>query len=140
MASQVNRPIACVGALVESPEGQILIAKTTKWRGLWGVPGGKIEYGETTIQAVVREFKEEVDLDIFDVEFCQLQDSIESPEFHKPIHFLLIDFFAKTRKTEVSPNEEILEWAWVQPHDALSYPLNTVTKTLVEKFISRSSQ
>ena len=33
-------PLATVGALVTNPEGKVLIVRTRKWRGSWGVPGG----------------------------------------------------------------------------------------------------
>lgn len=47
-------PLVTVGALVTNPEGQVLIVRTTKWRGFWGVPGGKVERGETLEQALRR--------------------------------------------------------------------------------------
>ena len=35
-------PLATVGALVSNPEALVLIVRTGKWRGTWGVPGGKV--------------------------------------------------------------------------------------------------
>jgi 8-oxo-dGTP pyrophosphatase MutT (NUDIX family) len=34
----------------------------------WGLPGGKLDPGETALQAIVRETKEETGLDIFNIE------------------------------------------------------------------------
>jgi len=48
-------------------EGRVLIQKRRLddvWPGLWEFPGGGIEEGETPEQAVVREYQEEVELDI----------------------------------------------------------------------------
>ncbi len=124
------KPLVCVGALVRGPAGY-LIVQTTKWRGTWGVPGGKVEYGETLLAAVQREFVEETGLKITHVKVAQTQEAVRSPEFHKDAHMLLFDYFARTDSTEVAPNEEIEEWAWVTLTEAASYPLNTYTQTLV---------
>lgn len=130
--AKAKRPQPVVGALVRGPEGTHLIARTTKWQGMWGVPGGKVEYGETLGAAVQREFVEEVGLRLSGVRFAQLQEAVLSPEFHKPAHFVMVDFFAETTDTDVIPNAEIAEWAWVTLEQALTYPLNTYTRTLIE--------
>jgi ADP-ribose pyrophosphatase YjhB (NUDIX family) len=114
-----------------------LIVKTSKWTGLWGVPGGKVDWGETVQEALKREFREEVGLELRDLEFVQLQDCIASPQFFKPAHFILLDFFAQTSSEAITPNQEIVEWAWVEAEKALEYPLNHFTQTLVQKYLAR---
>ncbi|AWB68731.1 8-oxo-dGTP diphosphatase MutT [Saccharobesus litoralis] len=55
-----------VGVVVNEQK-QILLAKRAKEQhqgGLWEFPGGKVELGESTFKALVREFKEEVDLEL----------------------------------------------------------------------------
>ncbi|WP_075830552.1 NUDIX domain-containing protein [Deinococcus marmoris] len=127
----MDRPLVCVGALVSDGDGRVLLARTTKWRGLWGVPGGKVDWGESLLDAVAREFREETGLILRDIQYAQTQEAVLSPEFHKPSHMLLFDYFARTDHTEITPNEEIEEWAWVTLAEAASYPLNTYTQTLV---------
>jgi nucleoside triphosphatase len=126
-----ERPLVCVGALVRGPDGRFLIVRTTKWKGAWGVPGGKVEWGETLAQATVREFQEEVGLDLYGLQYAQTQEAVLSPEFHKPAHMLLTDFLARSDRSDITPNEEIAEWAWVTLEGALTYPLNSYTRTLI---------
>jgi len=57
-----------------------------------------------------------------------------SPEFYKPTHMLLLNYFARA-EGEVRPGEEILEWAWVEPEAGLAYPLNTFTRVLLERYL-----
>lgn len=129
----MNRPVVCVGALVWGPDGRVLIVRTTKWRGLWGVPGGKVEYGETLVDAVEREFREEVGLELSDVLYAQTQEAVFSDEFWRPAHLLLVDYFASVPSHEVRPNEEIEEWAWVSLEETDEFPLNSFTRTLVQR-------
>jgi ADP-ribose pyrophosphatase YjhB (NUDIX family) len=105
-------PLATVGALVTNPEGKVLIVRTGKWRGTWGVPGGKVEWGETLEAALLREFREEVGLDLERVRFALLQEAVDDPQFHQSAHFVLINYFAHSRGSAITPNHEIAEWAW----------------------------
>ena len=131
------RPLCTVGALVVNPKAEVLIVRTTKWRGTWGVPGGKLDWGESLQEALLREFREEVALDLQQVRFALLQEAILDSQFHVPAHFVLVNYYAFSANTEVVPNEEIVEWAWLPPEQALSYPLNNFTERLVSDCIER---
>ncbi len=115
-------------------EGKVLLVRTAKWRGLWGVPGGKVAYGEALEAALRREIREEVNLDLLEVRFALVQEALFSPEFYRPTHMLLLNYFARG-EGEVRPNEEILEWAWVEPEAGLAYPLNSFTRLLLERYL-----
>ncbi|GEM49051.1 NUDIX domain-containing protein [Deinococcus cellulosilyticus] len=129
----MNRPVVCVGALVQGPTGRYLIVQTTKWRGLWGVPGGKVEWGETAETALKREFQEEVGLELSDLRFVQVQEAVLSPEFHSKSHMILLDYFARTEQQDLQYNEEILQHRWVTLEEARTYALNSFTRTLIDQ-------
>lgn len=128
-------PLVTVGALVKGPSGRVLISKTTKWTGLWGVPGGKVDWGESLEMALVREFREEVGLDLSNIRFALLQETILDSQFYKEAHFVLVNYYAESTSENVIPNEEIVEWEWVTPQAAFDYPLNTYTRLLIERYI-----
>lgn len=132
------RPLCTVGALVVNPNAQVLIVRTTKWRGTWGVPGGKLDWGESLQEALLREFREEVALDLQQVRFALLQEAILDSQFHVPAHFVLVNYYAFSASTQVAPNEEIVEWVWLPPEQALSFPLNNFTERLVIDCIERN--
>ena len=128
-------PLATVGALVVGPSERVLIVKTHKWRGKWGVPGGKIDYGETMGQALKREFLEETGLTLAEIYWGPVQEAVQSGEFYKSAHFILLNFVAVTEHEEVTLNEEAQAHTWVSPERALTYDLNTPTRTLVEFYL-----
>ena len=127
-----------VGALVTNDRGQVLIVKTTKWRGTWGVPGGKVEWGETLEAALIREFKEEVSLELSQIRFSLLQEAILDSQFCQPAHFIMMNYYAFSAGEKIIPNEEIVEWAWVIPPEALEYNLNTYTQVLIQNYIDKN--
>ena len=59
-----SRHIACVGGIVFDPDGRLLLVRrgNEPGRGLWSVPGGRVEAGEDDHTAVVRELTEETGL------------------------------------------------------------------------------
>ena len=69
---------ATVGALIFNARGEVLMIRTHKWSGLWGIPGGKIKWGETSEAALRREIKEETNLKVTDIKFVLVQDCIHS--------------------------------------------------------------
>lgn len=53
-------------AIIPFPENKILLIKrnTIPFKGYWGLPGGRMDQGETLEQTAVREVKEETGLDV----------------------------------------------------------------------------
>src|SRR5208283_5235208 len=41
-------PLATVGGLIFNEAGEVLMIRTHKWSNLWGIPGGKIKWGESS--------------------------------------------------------------------------------------------
>jgi ADP-ribose pyrophosphatase YjhB (NUDIX family) len=132
-------PVLTVGALVENPSQEILIVETTKWNGTWGVPGGKVDFGEKMEDALIREFQEEVGLQLINIRFALLQEAVLDTQFYQPAHFALVNYLANTESTEINPNQEIVNWTWVTPTEAFTYPLNSYTKILIDYFIRNKS-
>lgn len=63
----VSRPvIPCVGAVVFDAQGRLLLIQRghDPGAGLWSIPGGRVEPGETDEQALVRELLEETNLQV----------------------------------------------------------------------------
>jgi ADP-ribose pyrophosphatase YjhB (NUDIX family) len=62
--TQGNANVPCVGGLAYDADGRLLLVRRRNdpGRGLWSVPGGRVEPGETDSEAVVREMAEETGL------------------------------------------------------------------------------
>lgn len=138
-AELVPHPIATVGALIFNDAGEVLMIRTQKWSGLWGIPGGKIKWGERNEDALRRELKEETNLDIADIRFVLVQDCIHSKEFYRDAHFLLLNYTCRCVGTaDVRLNEEAQEFRWVTPATAAALDLNQPTRLLLERVMAGS--
>lgn len=131
------RPLATVGALMVGPGGRALFVKTRKWRGRWGVPGGKIEFGETMLSALCRELQEETGLVPRDVRWAPTLEAVRSDEFEYDAHLVLLNFVARCDHQEVALNREAQAHVWWHPARALrSLDLNRPTRSLVRHYLA----
>ena len=125
-------PVVTVGALIFNAAGQVLMVRTHKWSNLWGIPGGKVKWGEPSQDALRRELKEETNLDVTDIAFVLVQDCIHSKEFYRDAHFVLLNYTCRCAATpEVKLNDEAQEYRWVEPEVALTMPINAPTRKLL---------
>lgn len=129
---EAHPPVVTVGALIFNEAGEALMIRTQKWSNLWGIPGGKIKWGETSEAALLREIKEETDLDITDIRFVLVQDCIHSKEFYRDAHFVLLNYTARATGTQkVTLNDEAREFRWLPLAAASALPLNSPTRILL---------
>jgi phosphoglycolate phosphatase len=137
MTGPGDRPVITVGAIIERADGKLLLVRTHKWRGRWGLPGGKVDRGETLEDALRRELREETGLEIHDMTFVIAQESIDSPEFYKPAHMLLMNYHCRSEGSDVRLNDEAQEYLWAVPEAALGLELSTPTRTLIERWLEK---
>jgi len=133
-------PEPTVGALIVNNEGKILLAKSHKWFDKYTLPGGHIEVGESMVDAVRREVREEVGLDVEVVEMLLIQEAIFAPEFYKKKHFIFIDFYCKSKDQQVKPDhDEIQDYIWVFPGAAYNLKLDSFTRKTIDRYLERNS-
>jgi len=130
---RARRPLPTVGALIHDDAGRVLMIRTHKWGHRWGIPGGKIRHGESSVDALRREVAEETALTIDRIRFVMAQDCIASPEFMRPEHFILLNYSARAAGGGVVLNHEAEEFRWLPPEEALALDLNQPTRTLIEE-------
>jgi len=133
-AGENHLPLATVGALIFNSQNETLMIRTHKWSNKWGIPGGKIKFGETSEAALRREILEETGLKISDIKFVLVQDCIHSKEFYRDAHFVLLNYTCRCtgKNPRVTLNNEGREFRWLKLADAKKLKLNKPTKVLIE--------
>ncbi len=84
------RPEVCVGALVCRGDHILLVQRANPPQmGRWSLPGGRVEPGETLVDAVVREVMEETGVAIEVDRFLEAVERISDTH-----HFVILDYVA----------------------------------------------
>jgi 8-oxo-dGTP diphosphatase len=108
--------VQCVGAVIRDAAGRMLLIQRghEPGKGLWSVPGGRIEPGETDQEAVVREVREETGLEVT----CGLLlGAIERPGLAGTI-LDIRDYYAFVTGGELAAGDDADEARWVAPEEA----------------------
>ena len=92
-----------VAAIIYSDDALLLVRHAKGDRSYWLLPGGGVEFGESLEAALIREVKEETNLDIGVCSLVMVADSI-APEGHK--HVVNLHFLAEIRGGELECGAE----------------------------------
>jgi mutator protein MutT len=133
MTTRSDRPLVGVGVAVID-EGRILLVRRANdpGRGLWAVPGGKVEVGERLTEAAAREVREETGLL---VEVGQLIWAGE--HISDQVHIVLIDFLGTLIGGNLAAGDDADRAEWVPLEEAADFPLTETMYDLIEVLISR---
>ena len=123
--SSPPRPRVGCGAAILDAQGRLLLVKRIKnpEAAHWGVPGGKLDWGEAARACAEREIREELGITIVAGPVLAVTDMIA--EDH---HWVAITYRAESFSGEPSIQEDhaLSEWGWFAL-DALPSPLTAAT-------------
>lgn len=128
------------GTIVVNKAGKVLFITGPKWKGLYTIPGGHVEYGEDIKEAAKRELKEEIGVVPERLEFINISESIFPPSFHRKAHFLFINFVGWIEDdSKISVlKKEITDYKWINPHDGLEdLSLVPSAKDLLKDYVKK---
>jgi len=123
--------IPCVGAVIKNDRGRLLLIKRghAPGAGLWSLPGGRIEPGETDAEALVREMCEETGLA---VEAGQLIGTVRRPTQDGGV-LDIRDYAATVTGGTLRAGDDAADARWVTASELEALP---VTEGLVEALTS----
>ena len=111
-------------------DGRILISKRPEGKhmpGFWEFPGGKLEIGETPEECLIREIKEEIDINLSNFCFSPLTFSLnEYDEFN-----ILLLLYVCREWEGIILGKEKQELKWVFPKDLYDKNLLPADKELI---------
>jgi len=110
-----TRPYLAVSAAIFR-QGRVLIVRRGRppAHGLYTLPGGGVELGETLEEAIIREVREETGLEIVPLELVGFRQAIvRDAEGRVERHFVILPFAARWIEGEISLNEELAEAHWL---------------------------
>ena len=85
----MTEPQIAVGAIIVRDDALLMVKRAhDPGRGLWSIPGGRLEHGEYITDALTREVKEETGVDVAVGDMVGILEVVGDP------HYVILDFFA----------------------------------------------
>ena len=111
-----DRPLLGVGAIIVLGERILLVQRCNPpLKGEWSIPGGLVETGETTREAIVREVREETGLEIEIVKLAEVFERIVRDRNSRvQYHFVLIDYLCRAIAGEAHAGSDVSDVRWVK--------------------------
>lgn len=126
--SNNQKTVVAVGAFIFDGDGRVFLGKfREKFQKKWSIPGGKIDFKETPLEAVKREVKEETNIDLESVEFFRC--GAFTIDF---LHVVYLDFIASCPEgSEIRINDEFSTWGFFGLDEIEELDLIAETKDLL---------
>lgn len=107
-----------MGAVIEDKRGRILLVRHVPqrggfWQGKWICPGGELELGERIEDGIMREVREETNLEIRLATPLIPFERIVKEREQTVLHVLYIDYLAELVGGELKPADDVGEAIWV---------------------------
>jgi ADP-ribose pyrophosphatase YjhB (NUDIX family) len=107
-------------------------------KGMWGLPGGVVEIGETRVEALIREVYEETNIIVEPIELLTVFDSINKDRNEKvKYHYILFEYLCKFVSGDLKPGDDAPDAQWVSIDALSSIPIMTSTLRFIEKTLKQ---
>jgi ADP-ribose pyrophosphatase YjhB (NUDIX family) len=116
-------PEACAGGIVLDAAGRLLVVLRGRppGAGLWSVPGGRVEPGETAEQACVREVAEETGLVVEIVRFAG-RVSLPGADLELSAGYVVDDFVCRPVGGQLQAGDDAAQTRWVTAEEFEQMP------------------
>ena len=127
-------PQTAVGVIVFRDDKVLLVKRANRpGQGLWAIPGGRVELGETLKEAARREVKEETGVSISPKEPIYVFEVIErDDEGDIRFHYVIIDLLAEYLSGEVNPGTDASEARWISSAELKELPVTKTTREFLK--------
>ncbi len=133
-----DRPVVGVGGVVIDSKGRASAAGETRARtvsqGEWSIPGGMLELGETILEGVRRELREETGIDAEVIELIEVFERIALDDAGRTqYHYVVLDYFCEPRSGEARAGSDAAEVAWAGEEALAQYSLTPIAMRVIHK-------
>jgi len=119
----VRPTLAASAAVFRGPLVLLARRAANPGAGLWSLPGGRVEPGETLVEAAARELMEEVGVAADIVGLAAARDIIvRNREGELKAHFVVLAHAARWRAGEPMPGAEAAEVGWFRVNEVAGLP------------------
>ncbi|MFZ2360078.1 MAG: NUDIX hydrolase [Anaerolineae bacterium] len=136
-----EHPIVGVAAVVLRA-GQVLLVQRGREpaRGLWGLPGGMLELGETVAEGVRREVWEECGVEIEVGPLVGVFEPMQRDDAGRlRYHYVVLDYLARYVGGELQAADDADDARWVSPAELERLPMLVETREMIKRALENAA-
>jgi len=121
-----DRPFVGVGAVIVDEAGRVLLVKRRfePLAGQWSLPGGAVDVGETLVDCVRREMREETGLEVEVGPVIEAFDRITHDDSGRvQYHYVLVDYVCRAVGGTLGAASDVADVAWAAARDLPGFGL-----------------
>ncbi|BDC18968.1 NUDIX hydrolase [Acidianus sp. HS-5] len=126
----MERPLIAVGGVILSDKKVLLVQRSKPPnKGAWAIPGGKVEYGETLKEALRREMKEELDVDVNPEDLIGVIEIIK-----EGFHYVILDFLCEIKHGKIKAGSDALDAKFFSLEEMSKIAVSPTTIEMMKKY------
>lgn len=132
-------PQLAVGGIAVDEQDRVLVVQRGKppGQGLWTVPGGRVELGETLAAACVRELAEETGLHVEVVRHVETLERIDRNDAGDVrYHYVIVDYLVRVVGGQLCAADDAGDAAWLAVDEIARRPHSAGLLPVVERAIA----
>ena len=124
-----------VGGVVIHEERALLIRRgSAPLEGEWSIPGGMLEVGETILEGVQRELKEETAIEVRVLDLIEVFERLTRDDGGRlKYHFVILDYLCEVVQGEAQAGSDVTDVAWAHEAELNGYSLTPTATRVIQK-------
>jgi mutator protein MutT len=134
-----DRPIVGVGAVIVKDHKALIIKRANDpYKGQWSIPGGRVELGESLLDALRREMREETGLIVDVGPVIEVFERIQHDGARVLYHFVIIDYLCSCVGGDLCAGDDAEDAAWVTSEELAKYDIRASAVAVIRKGLEMS--
>ena len=136
-----EHPIVGVAAIALRDDQVLLVQRGREpAKGLWGLPGGMLELGETLAEGVRREVLEECGVEIEVGPLVGVFEPMQRDDAGRlRYHYVVLDYLARYVGGELQAADDADDARWVSPAELERLPMLVETREMIKRALENAA-
>jgi 8-oxo-dGTP diphosphatase len=137
-----ERPVVGVGGVIVDGDRVVLVQRGHEpLKGEWSLPGGAVELGESLIEALAREIREETGLEVAVGPVVEVIDRVHrSDDGRVEYHFVVVDYLCRVIGGHLVSGSDASDIRWASESELPQFHLTVQALDVIQKALELSGR